>query len=262
MPQRAWCMFLVRRVSFAALLCLFPGLILGQDSNAKAQGGGAELAALYTQGMAAFQSGNYPVAASTLEQLLNKAEFSAQLEPAYFTLGSAWFNVPDYKKAIAAFKAYQTKFPNGPHAGDAGFAVAQSNLLSKNYADAASQFAALEKDPNYRERALYFGATANRDGGKIDQATASLEKLTGGDLRSQLSVRGAILLAQLYSKKKESAKTIALIKRLHEHIGMVDDIVELNATTVELGDQLFAAKSYGDALECYKAAYPREQIVK
>ena len=53
-----------------------------------------------------------------------------------------------------------------------------------------------------------------------------------------------------------------MIKKLHEHIGMVDDIVELNATTVELGDQLFAAKSFGDALECYKAAYPQEEIIK
>ena len=156
--------------------------------------------------MAAFQGGNYPLAASTLETLLNKAEFSPQLEPAYFTLGSAWFNVPDYKKAIAAFKAYQAKFPNGSHAGEVAYASAQANLLSKNYSDAAAQFAALEKDPNLRERALFFGATANRDGGKIDQAVATLEKLSGGDLRSQLSMRGAVMLAQLYSKRTSPSR--------------------------------------------------------
>jgi TolA-binding protein len=250
-----------RRSLVCAALLLGPAVgLFGQDSSSKSQGNGAELAALYTQGMAAFQAGNYPVAASTLESLLNKAEFSPQLEPAYFTVGSAWFNVPDYKKAVAAFKTYQSKFPNGAHAGEAAFAIAQANLLAKNYSDAASQFAALEKDPNYRERALYFGAIASRDGGKPDQAIATLEKL--GELRTQLSIRGAIMLTQLYSKKNESTKTIALIKKMHEHIGMVDDIVELNSTTVELGDSLFKAKAYGDALECYKAAYPREEIVK
>ena len=262
MVGRAGRIFSIRSIVFAAFLLGSVAGLVAQDSNSKSQGNGAELAALYTQGMAAFQAGNYPVAASTLESLLNKAEFSAQLEPAYFTVGSAWFNVPDYKKAIVAFKVYQSKFPNGPHAGEAGFAIAQANLQAKNYGDAASQFAALEKDPGYRERALYFGGIASRDGGKPDQAIATLEKLCGGDLRTQLSVRGAIMLAQLYSKKNESTKTIALIKKMHEHIGMVDDIVELNATTVELGDSLFKAKAYGDALECYKAAYPREQIVK
>ena len=261
MVGRAGRIFSIRSIVCALLLGPVAGLV-AQDSNSKSQGNGAELAALYTQGMAAFQAGNYPVAASTLESLLNKAEFSPQLEPAYFTVGSAWFNVPDYKKAVAAFKTYQSKFPNGAHAGEAAFAVAQANLLAKNYSDAVSQFAALEKDPNYRERALYFGATASRDGGKPDQAIATLEKLCGGELRTQLSIRGAITLAQLYSKKNESTKTIALIKKLHEHIGIVDDIVELNSTTVELGDSLFQAKAYGDALECYKAAYPREEIVK
>jgi TolA-binding protein len=261
MSQRAGRLLVLNRIICAAVL-LLPAVLPAQDSNAKGQGNGAELAALYTQGMAAFQAGNYSVAASTLESLLNKAEFSAQLEPAYFTVGSSWFNVPDYKKAIAAFKTYQSKFPNGAHAGEAGFAIAQANLLAKNYSEAASQFAALEKDPNYRERALYFGAIASRDGGKLDQAIATLEKLCRGELRTQLSIRGAIVLAQLYSKKGESAKTIALIKKMHDHIGMVDDIVELNATTVELGDQLFKSRAYGDALECYKAAYPREQIVK
>ncbi len=252
--------FVMRSASlYLALLLLAAVFAHGAQPASNA---GAELAQLYQQGMGAFQSGNYPVAASSLESLINKADFSPQLEPAYFTLGSAWFNVPDYKKAITAFKAYQSKFPNGPHAGEVAYAIAQENLLTKNYGEAASQFAALERDPAFRERALYFGATANRDGGKIDQAISTLEKLSGGELRSQLSMRGAIMLAQLYSKKGQSVKTIALIKKLHEHIGIVDDIVELNATTVELGDELFKAKSYGDALECYKAAYPREQIIK
>src|SRR5204862_7043708 len=101
-----------------------------------AGGDGSDLAQLYTQGMAAFQAGDYAKAASDLEALLNKAEFSPQLEPAFFSLGSAYFNAGDYKKAITAFKNYQAKFPNGPHAGDALFGMAQSNLQTKNYNDA------------------------------------------------------------------------------------------------------------------------------
>ena len=229
---------------------------------APAAGGASDLAQLYAQGMSEFQAGDYAKAAADLDALLVKAEFSPQLEPAFFTVGSAYFNVPDHKKAIAAFKNYLAKFPNGPHAAEVSYAIGQAQLLSKNYSEAVAQFSTVEKDPRYREQALFFGATASKEGGKIDQAISTLEKLSGAGLKTPMSVRGAMMLAQLYSQKGKSDKTIAVIKKLHERIGLVDNIVELNAMTVELGDQLYAQKLFGDALECYRAAYPREQIVR
>lgn len=254
---------LLKRSAFFTLLLLLAGGLLAQQPAGSSSGaGGADLAQLYTQGMAAFQAGDYVKAATNLEAMLTKAEFSPQLEPAFFTVGSAYFNVPDYKKAITAFKTYLSKFPNGPHAGEVAYAIGQAHLLSKNYSEAVAQFAGLEKDPKYREQALFFGATASKEGGKVDQAISTMEKLSGGELRTPLAVRGAMVLAQLYSQKNNSVKIIALIRKLHQRIALVDDIVELNGMTVELGDQLFAKGAFGDALECYRAAYPREQIVR
>ena len=114
----------------------------GLTAHAQQAGGGSDggdLAQLYSQGMAAFQAGDYARAATDLEALINKAEFSPQLEPAFFSVGSAYFNAANYPKAISAFKNYQAKFPNGPHAGDALFGLAESNLLTKNYAEAIGQ---------------------------------------------------------------------------------------------------------------------------
>ncbi len=253
-------LFLLKRVLCAALLLIVRDVFAQQPAGSS--GGSGDLAQLYTQGMAAFQAGDYAKAAADLDAMLTKAEFSPQLEPAFFTAGSAYFNIPDYKKAIAAFKNYQAKFPNGPHAGEVAYAVGQAHLLSKNYTEAVAQFAALEKDPKFRERALFFGATASKQGGKIDPAIAILEKLSGGELKSQLAVRGAMMLAQVYSQKNDSIKTIGLMKKLHEKIALVDDIVELNSMTVELGDKLFSKRAFGDALECYRAAYPQAQIVR
>ena len=250
-PFHRWRHFL-----FGSLLALFASWVSAQ------QPAGADLAQLYSQGMAAFQSGDYGKAAMDLESLVTKAEFSPQLEPAFFTVGSAHFNNSDYKKAITAFKNYLTKFPNGPHAGEVGYAIGQAHLQSKNYGEAVTQFAAVEKDARFREQALFFGAIASKEGGKMDQAIATMEKLTGGDLKTQLSVRGAMMLAQFYSQKGKSDKVVPLVRRLHEKIALVDDIVELNAMTVELGDEFFKKNVYRDALECYRAAYPREQIVK
>jgi TolA-binding protein len=261
MPRGPRLSNLLARGFFLTLL-LLAGRLLAQQQGGGTSAAGADLAQLYTQGMAAFQAGDYAKAAAGLDAMLTKAEFSPQLEPAFFTVGSAYFNIPDYKKAIAAFKTYLGKFPNGPHAGEVAYAIGQAHLLAKNYSEAIAQFAALEKDPKYREQALFFGATACKEGGKVDQAINTLEKLSGGELRSSLAVRGAMMLAQLYSQKNNSVKMIGLIRKLHERIALVDDIVELNGMTVELGDQLFAKGAFGDALECYKAAYPRDRIVR
>ncbi len=250
--------FVIRPAVFYVALAL-SGRAAAQQNSADQN---SELAQLYARGMAEFQGGDYAHGAADLDALIAKAEFAPQLEPAYFTVGSAYFNAGDYAKAATAFKRYQQKFPNGPHAADVAFAVAQSSLLAKNYADAATQFAAIEKDPRFREQALFFGATASKEGGKIDNAISTLEKLAGGELRTSIAVRGAALLAQLCSAKGQSDKAVQVIDKIHDHIPLVDNIVELNSTTVELGDQFFAKKLYGDALECYRAAYPREQILR
>src|ERR1043166_3551243 len=196
-------------VTVVAALLIWRGLVVNAQQPSGSEGG--DLAQLYSQGMAAFQAGDYARAANDLDALLNKAEFSPQLEPAFFSLGSAYFNAGDYKKAITAFKNYQTKFPNGPHAGDALFGMAQSNLQTKNYADAVSQFGQLSKDSRYRDQALFYSATANKEAGKTDAAIADLEKL-GGELKTPMSVRGMMMLAQLYSQKGKADKIIPLIK--------------------------------------------------
>ena len=222
----------------------------------------SDLPQLFAQGMAAFQAGEYAKAAETLETLANKAEFTPQLEPVFFTIGSAYFNAGNYSKAIAAFKNYQTKFPQGPHAGDVAFGLAQSNLLAKNYTEAAAQFGALEKDPKLREQALLAQATALKDAKKIDEAIAALEKLAGAELKTAMAVRGATMLAQLYVQKGAADKAVTTLTKIHEQLRLVDNIVELNATTVDLGDQLFQKKLFADALECYRAASPRDQILR
>ncbi len=224
------------------------------------EGGG--LPELYAQGMAAFQNGDFAGAAGQLEALIGKAEFSPQLEPVFFTIGSAWFNAGNYPKAIAAFNTYRQKFPAGPHNGDAIYGLAQANLLSKNFAEAAQLFAALESDPKLREQALLAQATALKETGKVDQAIAALEKLTAGEIRTAQGARGLMLLAQTYAQKGAADKAVKTLTRLHAQVRLVDNLIELNGMTIELGDQLFKKKEFVDALAAYRSAYPREQVIK
>src|SRR6266566_6634260 len=165
-----------RHTTITAFLALTATAMAQQAPSSS--GGSSELPQLYAHGMSEFQAGDYAKAAADLDALLVKAEFSPQLEPAFFTVGSAYFNVPDHKKAIAAFKNYLAKFPNGPHVAEVSYAIGQAHFLSKNYSEAVAQFSTVEKDPRYREQALFFGATASKEGGGIDQAISTLGKLS------------------------------------------------------------------------------------
>ncbi len=230
--------------------------------RSQAQEAPPDLATAYAGAMAEFQAGNYVKAAAALEALVARVDVTPQVEPIFYTIGSAYFNAGDYPKAIAAFKNYQAKFPKGAHAGGAAFAIAQSNFLSKNYKESAAQMAALEGDPALREQALLFQAEALKAAGNVDGAIAALVKLTGQEIRNPDAMRGATMLAQLYAQKGDGVKALKALETIHQKIALADNIIELNALTVELGDKFFNKQQFKEALACYRYAYPREQIIR
>jgi TolA-binding protein len=252
-PPRALQLHTYLAAALLALVC--------STAPLRAQEGG-EMAQIYQSGMAAFQAGEFAKAAEQLEAVIARAEFSPQLEPIFYTVGSAWFNAGDYKKATAAFNRYLKQFPSGPRVTEVQFGLAQSALLSKDFGAAAKQFSALEGNPRMREQALLAQAQAHRDGKKIDEAIATLERLVGGEITTQAGARGLMMLAQLHGQKGAADKAIAALRKLHQNVRLVDNIVELNALTVELGDQLFNKKQFDQALEAYRSALRRDQIIR
>ncbi|HXA10235.1 MAG TPA: tetratricopeptide repeat protein [Chthoniobacterales bacterium] len=248
---------LVRKKRATWLAILFFGLA----TNGSAQDA-SNLATAHSQAMAEFQAGNFARAATELEALVARVEVTPQAEPIFYTIGSAYFNAGDYPRAIAAFKNYQTKFPQGAHAAAVAFAIAQSNLLSKNFKDAAAQMAVLENDPKLREQALLFEAEAFKATGRMDEAIRALEKLAGTEIRTSDAMRGATMLAQLYAQKGDGAKALRVLEALHQKIALADNLIELNALTVDLGDKFYNTQQFKEALACYRYAGPREQIIQ
>ena len=236
-------------------------LIVAFAFRVSAQEAAPDLATAHAQAMAEFQAGNFAKAATDLEALVARVEVTPQVEPIFYTIGSAYFNAENYPKAIAAFKNYQAKFPKGPHAAGVAFAIAQSNLLSKNFKDAAAQMAALENDPQLREQALIFEAEAFKDTGKNDEAIRALEKLVGTEIRTNDTMRGATMLAQLFAQKGDGNKALQTLEAIHQKIALADNIIELNALTIDLGDKFYGKQQFKEALACYRYAYPRDQII-
>ncbi len=250
-----------RFVRLGTLLCLTIAL-LAAAPPARAQEAKPDLANAYAAAMQDFQAGDYAHAASALEALVARVAVTPEVEPIFYTIGSAYFNAGDYPKAIAAFKNYQAKFPAGPHAAGVAFAIAQSNFLSKNYREAAAQMAALANDPKLREEALLFQGEASKAAGKIDDAIGALEQLAGREIKSPTAMWGATLLAQLLAGKGDGARALQILELIHRQIALVDNVVELNTLTVQLGDKFYGQKQFQEALACYRFASPRAELVR
>jgi len=247
----------VRRArTFSAALCSVVAV-----ATASGQGN-RDLAIAHSQAMAEFQAGDYAKAATDLEAIVARVEVTPQVEPIFYTIGSAYFNAGDYPKAIVAFKNYLGKFPKGQHKRGASFAIAQSNLLGKNFTDAAAQMAALENEPQLREQALLFEAEALKAAGKTDDAIRTLEKLDFQEIRTPGAMRGATALAKLYAEKGDGARALRTLEAIQQKIALADNIIELNALTVELGDKFYEKQQFKEALACYRSARPREQVIR
>ena len=146
--------------------------------------------ALYTSAVGAFDRGDYKGAVTSIKTLLaqlpadippaDKEKLTAQLEPIYFTLGAAYYNLKDWSQATAAFKDYLARYPRGGRVNDARLSLAQAAFFAKDYTAAAAAFAALEDNPQTREQAILYEGLSYKEAGATGQGHRCLRTAPGG----------------------------------------------------------------------------------
>ncbi len=243
-------------------------LVLSAPSAwAQAQAGEKSQAEILTElqnaAMKAFQQGNWGEAASGFEKLLREAPNAMQpmLGPIHMTLGAAYYNMPNFPKAIEVFSNFIAKFPNAEQLLDAKLALGQTYMAAKNYDEAVKLFASIENLPAVRERALMAQAVAYKLLKKIEKAIPVLEKLVGADIKSTAQANGAVMLVELYVEKNETAKAAVLLERVQAKIAMMDNLVTLNTVAIKLADGFADKKMYKEAIGCYRLVRPRDEVI-
>lgn len=222
----------------------------------------SELAGKFNEAITAFQAADYATSVSKLEEVIARAGEGANLESAYFTLGASYFNLEQYGRAIEVLKTYLKKYPKEPRVIEVCASIGQASLMTKDYAEAAAQFARLENEKAWRERALYYGALALEQGNRPDEAIKKSEALISPEIRTPLAVDGAMRLAGLYAKKKEKKKVTALVEKILKKSDLVENMVRLNAMAVELGDSQLEDGEAAEALSVYQVVRSRDDVIK
>jgi TolA-binding protein len=224
----------------------------------------ALLAQIYNEALQAFQQGNWGAAASGFEKLIKMVpnEGQAQIAPAYLTMGAAYYNMPNYPKAIEVFSGFIKQFPNSERLLDAKMALGQTYLAAKNYDEAIKVYAALEATPAVRDQALTFQALAYKLLKKNDDAIRVLEKLIAGGMKTTAQANGGVMLVELYAQKGETAKASALLEVLQSKIAIIDNLVTLNTVALKLADGFNDKKMYKEAIACYRLVRSRDDVIK
>ena len=259
---------------WTATACLLCCLSVGSLHAQQPPAGGPDPTVLFNTAVNAFDRGDYQGAVTNIKNLFQTttldpnsaspadiAKLSKLLEPMYFTLGAAYFNLKDYAGASSALQDYIKRYPGGARVPEAQFSLAQANYFSKNYAAAAAAFAALENNPKYREDALLLEGISFHEANDLDKATAALERLVNGGIRSQTTARGAMQLIAYYSEKKQTDKAFKMLALVQANIAQVENVVELNSIALSQGDTFLQAEKYEEALTCYRAVRVRGEVI-
>ena len=217
---------------------------------------------IFQDGMTAFNLGDYKKAVASLESLIALAPEESQLEPAWYTLGASYFNLQQYPKSIEVLKKYLEKYPKSKRISQAVYSLARASMMNKDYTGAQGFFKQLEKDPKMREQVLFDEGMAFRAAGQTEEAIIAFEKLTGQEIITTRMANSAILLTELYVKKHDASKAVALLQRLQKNVALVDNVVRLNSLAVELGDSMIEEQKPDVALGCYRIVRTRDEVIK
>ncbi len=263
----------IRRAAVAVCLTLL--LVAASAGGLRAQQptpvGGPDLTGLFNKAVTSFGANDYQGAVSAINTLVanlpkdlppaDKAKLDTGMEPIYFTLGAAYFNLKDYDKATVALKDYISRYPRGARVADATFSLAQASYFGKNYDEAAKAAATLENNREYREQALLLEGLAYKEAADVGKTIGALEKLTANGIKSPTVARGALLLLRAYAANKQPEKAFKILADLQANIGQVENVIDLNSTALEQGDAYLAENKFSEALTCYRAVRTKDEVI-
>ena len=213
----------------------------------------------------AWNKGEWPTAAANYAGLLEIAKKTGQkvekLEPLYFILGAAYFNIPDNAKAEAIFNEYVTTYPKGQNVYQANLALARILRAQKKWADAIKKYEPLKGGSAvFKDEVNIELAECYTENQQKDKAMVLFETALAPGIRTSGEVRQALKLVALYETDRPE-KGVALLERVKRANGARPLVNEINFAALKLADQLMSGKKEEQALLAYQNLRKKDEII-
>ena len=238
------------------VLCLAGGRLLAQAP----QPSEAKLNELYAAAMGSFAKGEFQQAVEGLQQMLALGASGPGLESVHFSVAAAFYNLKDYQKAKEKFEAYKKLYPSGSKANDAQLAIAQCQLALGDKEGASASFESVSGG-SQSEQVLLMRASLLKEAGRPDEALALLEPVFQAGLKSPVFAGAAMMVASTEVARGNLDRSWKILSSLHGRPDLIEDPLQLNSLTFELGDAFFGAKDYRSALRAYSLVRQRDELL-
>lgn len=207
------------------------------------------------------QGGSPGEAAVLFERIARQSQRGPIQEAALYNLGAARFQAKDYSGAIEAFRRFVGDYPTAATVNDARMALGLALAITERYAEAIPEFRAVEAVPSLRIQALNYRAEAALRAGEAEGAIEAYEAVLGSGARDFLVADAVFGLIPLYGEKRDFERAQRALDFLQQNLGLVDNLIRLNALALDLGDRLQAAGDAAGALEAYRVARRRKELL-
>jgi len=249
----------VRQLATLAALAALSTSVFAQDAP--------DPLALATEAKAAMEGKNYNDALSKIEQLIKAfptpdANQKLALESIYFWKGSALYNLKQYDNALKALQQFQQLYPSSKSRIDASFFIANCYISLKKEGEAVSELKKLEADPALRDESLLLQAQIAYQQKKFKEAVAPLQKLTEGNLTSDMALQAAVMLGSVYTQIGQFDKATDVMQKIRRNFILVENKAIFNATVLDLAEKLFNAGLLREAQQIYQMVQSKEELLK
>jgi TolA-binding protein len=238
---------------------------LAQNAALEEQRKRSLIATTYNEANADFAAGKFADAATKLEKvigMITDPNEQQMLAPIFFTLGAAYFNVPNYPKAIETFKAFLQKYPGNDRVMEVRLSLAQSFLLNKNYKEATDLYEQLERIPTLRDKAIAAQVQIYKEQDKKEMMVKMMEKLGGGEIKSFIQARGALQLSGYYSDLDQPDDALRVLNKVVSKPEFIDNLIPVNGTAIKLGDAFAEKRRFEEAIRTYRWVKPRAEVIR
>ncbi len=223
----------------------------------------------HSDGMFAFTTNDFAGAIQKLNQFFSQIpspvppEWQSAVEAAYLTLAAANFNTGNYTAAITEWEKFLSKYPTSGKVNEARMNLAIAALKSGNPEKARAQFTILQQYPAYRDQVLLYQASLLMQAKKPAEALPFLEALTGKPPvpDTQQKATATLMLAGALISSERWDDAAKVIRILQDRPGKIDNPLQLNVLTLELGDHFSEKGNLEEALAYYSMAKLQADLI-